>query len=51
LYEQWDEQMVVFAADNHINYINTLGLTEVIGLDFATDSYNGGFGLNVFFVF
>jgi hypothetical protein len=47
-YEQWDEQMIDFAAVNHLNYINTLSLIEDIGLDFDTDTYNGGFGLNVF---
>ena len=47
-YEQWDEQIIKYAAENDLQYINTLNLTEEIGLDFKTDTYNGGLSLNVF---
>jgi len=47
-YEQWDEQMVRYASENGLLYINTLDLIDEIGLDFEVDTYNGGVGLNVF---
>jgi len=47
-YSQWDEQMVRYAAENGLTYINTLDLIDEIGLDFETDTYNRGQGLNVF---
>jgi len=47
-YEQWDEQIVQYAVENNLIYINTLDLAEEIGLDFLTDTYNGGLSLNVF---
>jgi hypothetical protein len=47
-YAQWDEQIVRYAAENDLLYINTLELIEKIGIDFETDTYNRGQGLNVF---
>jgi len=47
-YDQWDEQIITYAAENNLAYINTLNLTDEIGLDFETDTYNGGLSLNVF---
>jgi hypothetical protein len=47
-YAQWDEQIARYASENGLAYINTLDLTENIGLDFETDTYNGGLGLNIF---
>ena len=47
-YSQWDEQIIDYAARNGLTYINTLNLSDEIGLDFETDTYNGGLGLNVF---
>jgi len=47
-YSQWDEQIAAFAAENSLTYINTLNYTQQIGLDFETDTYNAGLGLNVF---
>ncbi len=46
-YEQWDEQMVEYAQENQIRYINFLNLTEDVGLDFQTDTYDGGLHLNL----
>ena len=47
-FDQWDTQMVEFAAENGLTYINAIDLIDDIGLDFETDTYNGGIGLNVF---
>jgi len=47
-YDQWDDQIIAYAAENNLTYINTLKIPEEIGLDFETDTYNGGLGLNVY---
>jgi len=47
-YPQWDAQMVEYAAENGLTYINYLDLAEDIGIDFATDTYDAGLHLNVY---
>jgi hypothetical protein len=47
-YTQWDMQMVSFAKDNDLIYINLLELSDEIGIDFNTDTYNAGLHLNVY---
>ena len=46
-YDQWDQQMEEYAKKNQIRYINFLDLQEEIGLDFETDTYDGGLHLNL----
>ena len=46
-YEQWDQQMVEYAEKNQIRYMNFLDLEEEVGLDFQTDTYDGGLHLNL----
>lgn len=46
-YPQWDEQMVQYAKDNEITYINFLDLAEKMGIDYSTDTYDGGLHLNL----
>lgn len=46
-YEEWDEQMVQYAKDNDINYVNFLELAEEMGIDYSTDTYDGGLHLNL----
>lgn len=46
-YDQWEEQMEGYAAENGLLYINFLELVEETGLDFATDTYDGGLHLNL----
>lgn len=46
-YEQWDQQMAEYAEKNQIRYINFLDLKEEVGLDFQTDTYDGGLHLNL----
>ena len=46
-YEEWDQQMEEYARDNQVPYINFLDLQEEAGLDFATDTYDGGLHLNL----
>jgi len=47
-YEQWDAQIAEYALDNGITYINMLDLTDVIGIDWANDTFNGGLNLNIY---
>lgn len=46
-YDQWEEQIEDYAAENDLLYINFLELTEETGLDFSTDTYDGGLHLNL----
>lgn len=45
-YDQWDEQVAAFAEENGVPYINYIPLQADIGLDMATDTYDGGLHLN-----
>ena len=46
-YDQWEVQMEEYAAKNELVYINFLELIEECGLDFSTDTYDGGLHLNL----
>jgi hypothetical protein len=47
-YDQWDEQIYDYARSHGISYINTLHVLDDIGIDFGTDTFNGGLHLNLF---
>lgn len=47
-YDEWDAQMVQYAQENGLDYINFLNHTEEIGLDFSTDTYDAGLHLNLY---
>lgn len=47
-WEEWDAQMASYAAENELRYINFLSCQEEIGIDWNTDTYDGGLHLNVF---
>ncbi len=46
-YAEWDAQMVEYAQEHGLKYYNFLDVTEEIGLDFSTDTYDGGLHLNL----
>lgn len=46
-YDQWEEQIEGYAAENDLLYINFLELVEETGLDFSTDTYDAGLHLNL----
>lgn len=46
-YDEWEEQMEVYAQENDMLYINFLELQEETGLDFEMDTYDGGLHLNL----
>jgi hypothetical protein len=45
-YDEWDAQVVEFAKENEVPYINYIPLQEEIGLDMSTDTYDAGLHLN-----
>ncbi len=47
-YEQWDSQISAYAQEHGLRYINFLPLSEEIGIDMQTDSYDGGLHLNIY---
>lgn len=46
-YDEWEEQMEVYAAEHDLIYINYLELLDETGLDFSTDTYDAGLHLNL----
>lgn len=46
-YKEWEDQMEKYAVENDLLYINFLELTEETGLDFSTDTYDGGLHMNL----
>ena len=47
-HSQWNDQIADFAAQHGLLYINFLEHMDEIGLDWQTDTFNGGLHLNVF---
>ena len=47
-YDEWDEQIVEFANEHNLSYYNFLDESDDIGLDFSTDTYDGGLHLNLY---
>lgn len=46
-YDEWEEQMDEYAAENDLLYINFLELIEETGVDFETDTYDAGLHMNL----
>lgn len=46
-YDQWDAQIAEYAEKNDLLYVNLLAAQDEIGLDFTTDTYDGGLHLNL----
>ncbi|MCL2254260.1 MAG: SGNH/GDSL hydrolase family protein [Lachnospiraceae bacterium] len=46
-YEEWEEQIIAYARENDLKYLNFLNLIEETGLDFMTDTHNAGLHLNL----
>lgn len=47
-YDQWDEIIADYAKANGLKYVNFLHLTDEIGIDYNTDTYDGGLHLNLY---
>ncbi|MBE6565686.1 MAG: SGNH/GDSL hydrolase family protein [Ruminococcaceae bacterium] len=47
-YDEWDAQITAWANEKGVDYYNFIPLAAEIGLDWSTDTYDGGVHLNVF---
>lgn len=47
-YEEWDAQLVSYAEERGILYINGISYADEMGLDMTTDTYDKGVHLNVY---
>jgi hypothetical protein len=47
-YDQWDEQISVYAEQYDLAYYNLIPLCEEIGIDWSYDTYDEGMHLNVY---
>ena len=47
-YEEWDAQVVDYAAANNLTYHNFVGKDAELGLDWSRDTYDAGLHLNVY---
>lgn len=47
-YQEWDDQIVSYANENGLTYINTLKHIDDIGLNWDTDTYDAGLHLNLY---
>ncbi len=46
-YEEWDQQMVDYAKNNGLTYINFLPAAQAMGIDYNKDTFDGGLHLNL----
>ncbi len=47
-YEEWDRWLADYAEEHGVEYVNAIPLMDEMGIDLATDTYDGGIHLNVF---
>jgi hypothetical protein len=46
-YEEYEQQVIAFAEENNVAYYNFIKYSEEIGIDYTTDTYDGGLHLNL----
>jgi len=46
-YDEWETQVEEYAAKHALMYINFLELTDEIGIDYSTDTYDAGLHMNL----
>ncbi len=46
-YDEWEEQICDYAEENGLKYYNFIPHADEIGIDWSTDTYDGGVHLNV----
>ena len=46
-YDEWDSQIVEYARENDLFYINFLDLLDEVGINWDTDTYDNGLHLNL----
>ena len=47
-YDEWNSAISAYATQNGIAYYNLIERSDAIGIDMTTDTYDGGFHLNVY---
>ena len=47
-YDEWDEQVAVYAAEHGLDYLNLIPSADDMGIDWSTDTYDEGMHLNVY---
>jgi hypothetical protein len=47
-YDEWEAQIVSYAAEHSLAYYNFIPLAEEIGIDWESDTYDAGVHLNVY---
>ena len=45
-YDEYDEQIREYAAEHSLSYINLLEVSDEMGIDYSTDTYDAGIHLN-----
>lgn len=46
-YDEWEKQVEDYAAEYNLTYINYLELVDELGIDYNTDTYDGGLHMNL----
>lgn len=46
-YDEYEKQIVDYAQKNNLHYINYLDLVDELGIDYASDTYDGGLHMNL----
>ncbi|MDF2870363.1 MAG: hypothetical protein K0R05_1938 [Anaerocolumna sp.] len=46
-YDEYEDQMIEYAAANNLPYINYLDLVEELGIDYTKDTYDAGLHMNL----
>lgn len=46
-YPEYDEQVVAYAKEHNVPYINFLDIQDKTGVDYTTDTYDGGLHMNL----
>ena len=47
-YDEWDDQISSYADKHGLDYINLLNVSDEIGIDMQTDTYDAGLHLNIY---
>ena len=45
-YDEWEQQVTNYASTYNIPYYNLASVSETIGIDYSTDTYDGGMHMN-----
>ena len=47
-YDEWEEQIIEYSKTNGVDYYNFIPYADAMGIDWQTDTYDGGLHLNVY---